>query len=242
LQKYYQGFVYFSHRYLQLHLSALPTEATRTGYRLPQCDSSVSIAVNYDHSVDIVSSEDIVRHCRNVRALLEEASSIDSNFLSNEQLVDLKLIISQLKLQLVLYEKVQSSSKDPMVYLPLNAILYLLPVWGDETKCTESFPEESVHPGAIGMTVNQRLSALLSRLQYIPTSVLHAVKNLTSPVKVFVETALKICKSFSVFLSEDVPRLCARMSDGEIVREIEFAARVGAACIEKFWCWQRCVL
>ncbi len=231
----------FKCRYLQLHFSAYPTEATRTGYRLPPLPSTndytwtATIATSYDHLVDIVSPADIEGHCKRMQRLLEEAEGIDRETLSKEQLVDLELIISQLKLQFVLFQQVESHKKDPLVYLPLNAILYLLPVWGDEAEIKFNL-EDHTHPGVADMSIDQRLSALLSRLRAIPSILIHANQNLTSPVKAFVETAIKICESFATFLASELTPLCLSMytDNKDILKEIKIASEVAANCVEKF--------
>lgn len=232
----------FNFRYLQLHFSAYPTEATRTGYRLPAPPSTddytlvATMATSYDHLMDIVSPADIETHCKRMQRLLEEAEAIDKETLSKEQLVDLELITSQLKLQFVLFQRVESHKKDPLVYLPLNAILYLLPVWGDEAESSKFSLEDHTHPGVADMSVDQRLAALLSRLRTIPSFLISAHRVLTSPVKAFVETAVKICESFVTFLASELTPLCLSMNTGnkDILEQIELASKVAAKCVEKF--------
>ncbi len=184
-----------------------------------------------------MSPTEINTHCKRTQCVLEEAEAINEDALSKEQLVDLQLIISQLKLQLVLFQKVESHKKDPLVYLPLNSILYLLPVWGDENESSKFSIEEHTHPGVADMDVGQRLSALLSRLQAIPSALICAHRNLTLPVKAFVETAIKICGSFATFLATEVVPLCVAMSgdtDKDIINEIEITSKVAAKCVESF--------
>ena len=62
--------------------------------------------------------------------MLEEAEHIEESVLTPDQLVDLKIMVSQLKLEIVKWQKLQMQNRDPGFYLPLNAILCLLPVWG----------------------------------------------------------------------------------------------------------------
>ena len=224
--------------------SARPTEATRTGYRFPPhtlTDAHSLLATkstSYDHHTDVTCTEDIDTHLKRVRHLLEEAEGIDKASLSKEQLVDLQLIVSQLNLRFVMHQKVESHKKDPLTYLPLNAILYLLPVWGDEGQDSEYRLEDHTHPGVADMSVDQRLSALLSRLRAIPSILICAHRGLTAPVKAFVETAIKICKFFSSFLATEVAPLCVTMlgegASEDCIAEVELAAQIAGKCVETF--------
>ena len=200
-------------------------------------------ACGYDHFLNIGSSKEITSFCRKVRAMLEEAEGIDQTRLSPEQLVDLELIVSQLKLELVKWEKIQAYRKDPGFYLPLNAILYLLPTWGPEAS-SESSLLDCTHPGVMDMTVDERLLALHSRLMAIPSLLCTAHENLTSPVLEYVKTAIDICSSFVTFLRDTLPHLCSFLltsvssqtshAHGGILSEISTTANVAADCVEKY--------
>ena len=273
--------LYIVYRYLHLHFEAYPTDATRTGYRLPppwdyltSCSSlcsngtsttfdfdkiplHVAKASSYDHFLNVGSVRGITDHCRKVRAMLEEAEGIEKAKLNPEQLVDLKLIISQLKLDLVKWEKIQVYKKDPGFYLPLNALLYLLPAWGPEvssspsSKFHESDPSlrrsilECTHPGVLDMTTEERLLALNSRLMAIPSLLLNAHENLTEPTLEYVKTAMDICSSFAPFLRDTLPRLCSSLTPSSshqssqssyqsILSEIATTSSVAADCVEKY--------
>ena len=178
--------------------------------------------------------------------MLEEAEHIEESFLTPDQLVDLKIIVSQLKLEIVKWQKLQMQNRDPGFYLPLNAILCLLPVWGPGRSVldTASLVEYS-HPGVAEMPINERLMALLSRLQAFPKLLQFGRENLTSPVQIFVDTALKTCSSFRSFLEEDLLVLCKALASADssidlrnnyqtILDEIAFASGVAAKCIEKY--------
>ena len=185
--------------------------------------------------------------------MLEEAENIDQSYLNAEQLVDLKLIISQLNLDLVKWEKVQVYKKDPGFYLPLNGLLYLLPAWGRETAATLSSESECqslldcTHPGVMYMTVEERLFALHSRLMAMPNALLVAHQNLTEPVREYVKTAIDICASFVPFLKETLPHLCSHLLASsssnksqtghlyeDILSEIATASTVAADCVEEY--------
>ena len=297
-------------------------EATRTGYRLTPPDLSFNTSrpptsrcydferysllatkiTSYDHFLDITSEKEINLFCDSVQLLLEEAKSIDLSRLSPDQCVDHQIIISQLTLELLKWQTIETHKKDPLLYLPLNAVLYLLPTWGpagtDPGKSegppgTElgksegpagtdlgknegpagtdlgknegpagTDPGKSAgpagtdlgesegpagtrhsHPGVADMTDSHKLSALLSRLRMIPTVLINAHHNLTSPAKIFVETAIDICTSFASFLANDVTPLCESMAtvgdqtpllSGDILTDISIASSVAAKCVEKY--------
>ena len=215
----------------------------------------VAKASSYDHFLNIGSAREIADYCRKVRAMLEEAEGIEEAELDPEQLVDLKLIISQLKLELVKWEEIQVYKKDPGFYLPLNALLYLLPAWGPESSTSsklsespltkQSFLECCTHPGVLDMTVEERLLALNSRLMAIPNLLLNAHKNLTDPTLEYVKTAIDICNSFAPFLRETLPKLCDSLTIGPhgqpspssyqgILSDITLAANTAADCVEKY--------
>lgn len=255
-------------RYLQLQFEGHPVEATRTGYRFPKpaslnldfpktATSSVNSderefdfdfdkmslssmrALNFDHLLGPCSEYEIQGYCDKVVLLLKEAEIIDTTVLSPDQLVDLMLIISNLKLELLEWREIQTYKKDPLFYLPLNPILYLLPVWGPEDL---SFGSESLknHPGVASMSKSERLFALLSRLRGMPNALIQAHRNLTKPVREFVEAALEICDSFGSFLASDLPALCRTIVPVQeqefisLLSEIDFAAAIAAECINKF--------
>lgn len=212
-------------------------------------------ASSYDHFLNIGSAREIASHCRKVRALLEEAEGIEEAKLNPEQLVDLRLIVSQLKLELVKWEKIQVYKKDPGFYLPLNALLYLLPAWGAEASSSSKLhnsrsPRQSflecTHPGVLDMTVEERLLALNSRLMAIPSLLLNAHENLTEPTLEYVKTAIDICNSFAPFLRDTLPKLCRSLTsqttpNGQpssahqgILAEIATASNTAADCVEKY--------
>jgi hypothetical protein len=175
--------------------------------------------------------------------MLEEAKGLERDSLSPNQLVDLEIIISQLELELVQWKEVELHKKDPAFYLPLNAILYLLPTWGPE--CDDTNPTTATsrhHPGVASVALCEKLPALLSRLRAIPSALLHACKNLTSPLERFVRTALDICAPFSSFLASNLPSLCSTLTSednsgtnfGLILADIEAASIIAAQCVEKY--------
>lgn len=264
-------------RFLHLHFEAYPTDATRTGYRLPApqdyltsssslCSAGsssttfdfdkiplhVAKASSYDHFLNIGSIREIAEYCRKVRGFLEEAKGIEETKLNPEQLVDLKLIVSQLKLELVKWEKIQVYRKDPGFYLPLSALLYLLPAWGPEVSTSNKLQEspslrqsflECTHPGVLGMTIEERLLALNSRLMAIPSLLLNAHENLTEPTLEFVKTAVDICHSFAPFLRDTLPKLSSSLASQSsqpslsyqgILSEIATTSSVAADCVEKY--------
>ena len=202
---------------------------------------------NYDHSLDIASEDAIKKVCTKTRALLREAERINQSSLSPEQLIDLQIISSQLKVELVKWEEIQPHKKDPGFYLPLNAVLYLLPIWGSEIPTDEAVSSIShnqldncTHPGVADMSPNERLVAFLSRLRALPNTLLCAHENLTKPIRMFVETAIETCSSFRAFLFESVPHLCKSMItskdeiDTPILTEICHASTLASECLKKF--------
>ena len=259
-------------RFLELQFEAKPEEATRTGYRLPLPDGYHSfcldicsgklarsrvfdserysllaaIACNYDHSLHLSKKEEIAEYCTRVQSLLQEAKHIHESVLTPEQLVDHKIIVSQLKLELVKWQKIQMQNRDPGFYLPLNAILYLLPAWGPEKSVLDAASlVECSHPGVAEMPVSERLVALLFRLRSLPKLLQSGQENLTCPVQVFVDTALGTCSSFRSFLKEGLLELCTSLASDDpssdlrnsclpILDEIAYASRVAAECIEKY--------
>ena len=191
--------------------------------------------------------------CKRARSLLREAKGIKESSLTPDQLVDKEIISSQLNLELVMWEKLQMHKRDPGFYLPLNSLLYLLPCWGPE-RSFHSATEQSIsplaiedctYPGVNDLSISERFVALLLRLRGIPRILQNARENLSTPVKVFVTTALEICSSFQGFLENDVPQLSRMLASADpacssghsyqpILYEIAFASRVAAACVERY--------
>lgn len=269
------------HRYLRLHFQAHTTEATRTGYRLPasegyqtfcrefcsgklhSCSSPLfdsqqyvllsAKSCSYDHSLDISAEQEIVEFCTRVRSLLREAEGIEESSLTPDQLADKRIIIAQLNLELVTWERLQMHRRDPGFFLPLNAILYLLPCWGSEGSLPSSSQqslsplavENAVHPAVVDLSISARLVSLLCRLREIPRTLQNARENLSTPVEVFVTTALETCGSFQGFLKNDVPLLSRMLASVDsacnsgcnyqpVLDEIALASEVAATCVERY--------
>ena len=270
----HKSFILF--RFIKLMFEASPTEATRKGYRLPPPASYLSLcrslctgevgdtlncelspllaqrACSYDHLLDISSKEEVAEFCGKVASLLEEAEGIErsaaSSSLSPDQSVDLKIIISQLKLQRVRWEEVQQHRRNAGFYLPLYPLLHLLPTWdpdpslaGPSCPTPPTLPQLS-HPGVVLLSVAERMVALLVRLRAIPGVLENARVNLTSPVRVFVEMALSVCASFQAFLEESVPKLSAILVSFDpslgpapvILEKINLASKVAALSVQKY--------
>ena len=245
-------------------------EATRTGYRFPLPSSmhpelmsqqeeqfdfdkplrGVLRACNYDHLLGPCSESEVQEYCAKVGSLLQEAEGVEEESLSPDQLVDLRLVISQLKLELVQWNSVQIHKKDPAFYLPLNSILYLLPAWGPEEAETSGDPDSCCHgdssrcchPGVAGMSLLEKLLAILSRLRAIPSMLIQAHRNLTSPLEVFVLTALDISGPFSSFLTNSLPALCDTLVSeakseydfSQILAEVKSASAVAGSSVAKY--------
>ena len=191
-------------------------------------------ACGYDHSLGPCSETDIQEYCSKVESLLKEAECLDVEALSPDQLVDLRIITSQMKLELLHWKTIEMYKKDPTFYLPLNSILHLLPAWGIEVNSGDA--SSLSHPGVASMSLNERLLAITSRLRAIPDLLIQGHRNLTKPVRLFVETALEICDSFSTFLSNDLPLLCNAMTSGEFdfSPEIQSTAVIAAKSVKKY--------
>ena len=213
---------------------------------------------NYDHCIAIAKEQIIADFCQNVQSLLQEAQGIDKSTLASEQLVDYEIITSQLKFELIKWQKLRMHKRDPGFYLPLSAILYLLPAWGPENPPIGSETntlslQDCSHPGVAEMSISERLIALLFRLRTIPGLVQVAQENLSEPLEVFLHTATEICSSFRLFLDKDVPRLCTILvsmdsadnsssSYESILSEIALASTAASACVEKYGAFLRQIL
>ena len=194
-------------------------------------------ALNFDHLLGPCSNYDISNYTEKVESLLREAEGINESMLSPDQLVDLSLITSNLKLELIEWREIQTYKKDPLFYLPLNPILYLLPAWGpkDLSSGSKSFKQ---HPGVASMCASEQLLALLSRLRAIPNALIQAHRNLIKPIREYVETAVEICGSFISFLAGDISALCRTIAHerefASLLQEIDSAAAVAADCTKKY--------
>ena len=239
-------YLFFVCRFIELIFSAYPVEATRTGYchPLPEMASSTKLhssisltdnilfsaefhylfairATSYDHFLNISSKNDIEEFVYKLNAMLQESQCINIDTLTIDQKIDLEIIISQLRLELIKWQEVRQYQKDPSVYLSFEAINYLLPTWGSEINHESNLPTsddqettESVkvgthtsslsldqlsHPGVIHLSLKHRLLALLSRLHLLPSSLKSGQENLVRPVRIFTDRAIKLCDSFVHF-------------------------------------------
>lgn len=257
-------------RYLELHFSAHPEDATRAGYRSPstpryrrwtaqQCcgrggphDLSIDTlplhaaqSCNFDHFLCCSGNEAIKRHCAKVAAMLTEAQGIDERSLNRDQLVDLQIVISQLHLELVTFEKLKPQATNPNYYLPFESLNYLLPSWGTTT--TTDCGTGGTHSCVADMLAGERLVALLQRLRAMVYLIRDAPRYLTSPQTILVETALKTCGLFQHFLSNDLPLLCGALASNgggddeanpgnfdEILGDLKIASEAACACVNSF--------
>ena len=187
-------------------------------------------SLSYDHLLNISSEDQVASYIDRVRALLIEIECISDDHLSNDQIIDRKLIISQLNLELVKWLEVAMHERDPSIYMPFDALNYLLPTWGSDSNCEKGREDAVYYPGTLSLSIDYRLSALLSRLRQIPISLQNGVKNLKKPIHLLTQRALKLCDSFSHFLRVDLPLLVEQMSTAhsslllDIVRAAEVAS------------------
>ena len=182
-------------------------------------------SVSFDHLLNISNEDQISSYLARVKDLLTEIEYIRTDQLSLDQIIDLRLVISQLNLELVKWEEAKSYEKDPSLYLPFDAINYLLPTWGGD---------QGYYPGILSLSNDYRLLALLSRLRQIPSTLHNGIRNLKKPVRLLTERALKLCDSFSSFLKVDVPSLLKHMSSGvysPILEEVIQAAQVASLAV-----------
>ena len=197
---------------------------------------------NFDHLLCLSGRDAIRRHCGKVRLMIAEAEGIHKDSLSSEQLVDLHIILSQLHLQLVTFEKLKPHTDNPGHYLPFESLNYLLPSWGGADPITSG---ACSHPGVVDMSVGERLTALLRRLRAMTYLLKDGEADLTGSFAIFVETALKTCSSFMHFLASDLPNLCTTLAgvDGSksspnayctILSELQLASEAAWACVSKF--------
>ena len=224
-----------------------PTEAYEryaaarcTGREVLSTEHFASMACSYDCLLSSTSAGDIEEQFRKVYSMLQEAEAIRDQSLDPEQLVDLKIIKSQLNLKLVEMKELQQYKYDPTLYLPFQALNLLLPCWASSTTqhpCKVS-PKSCSHPGVIELSAESRLIAILHRLRAIPLALMNGERNLVSPVEVLTRTAIDNCQSFSSFLSNNLIQLCKLLTDDEgckpILQEISCASKVAAACILKY--------
>ncbi len=254
--------------------SAYPVEATRSGYchhsmvtsMYPAMFSSFhhnnislsselyySIALqglSYDHHLDLSSKCDIKVFLARVERMSEEISCIHKDSLNIDQQIDLELIVNQLQLELVKWRQLKQHQKDPSLYLPFEAINYLLPNWGPSIDPTVPSVdprykwEELSHPGVAHLSPFLRLVAILSRLRQLPYVLSTGIDNLVEPVKIFVERATSMCDSFVNFLEFDFKNLTNIIVSFEtslepkllyaLETEIVFASKVAIYSITRF--------
>ena len=253
-------------RFLELYFSANPVEATCKGYRYmltslnPKQYSLTSVsnecyvkyamqAMSYDFVLNLTSKDEIEAYLCNLRLFLLEIEGINKSSLSPDQNVDLEIIIAQINLECMKWLDVKLHERDPAIYLPFDAINYLLPSWGpqeDKLNLTHKQPDHQAflnHPGVVSLPIEHRLLALLSRLRGIPKSLKDGLENLINPVKVFTERAIKLCNSFEVFLEKDLLVLVEKMvaclahqtqQASKLTEEIILAAKIAAVSVSIF--------
>ena len=129
-------------RFLELYFSANPVEATCKGYMLTslnpkqysltsECYVKYAMqAMSYDFVLNLTSKDEIEAYVYNLRLFLLEIEGINKSSLSPDQNVDLEIIIAQINLECMKWLDVKLHERDPAIYLPFDAINYLLPSWG----------------------------------------------------------------------------------------------------------------
>lgn len=209
-------------------------------------------AISYDFVLNLTSKDEIEAYLCNLRLFLLEIEGINKTSLSPDLSVDLEIIKAQINLECMKWLDVKLHERDPAVYLPFDAINYLLPSWGpqeDKHNLThkQSDPQTSLnrlfHPGVASLPIEHRLLALLSRLRGIPKSLNDGLENLINPVKVFTERAINLCNSFEMFLEKDLLVLIEKMNAclahetqqaSRLTEEIILAAKIAAASVSTF--------
>lgn len=235
-------------RFVDLYFSAHPEEATKMGYRssvlsdehltkdLTKFDyfkySIFSIrSLSCDAMVTMNSKEEIHLYTCQVKALLHEVEGINCDALNRDQLVDLQLITSRMMLELLLWEELQRHKKDLLHYLSVDGIMLLLPVWGDDKEGEEN---RLVHPSLCNTSPVYRSICLLSRLRMIPLLLMHAEQAVCHPCREITETAICTCQHLEVFLTKEFPKYVSAIANAHLLDELLSAARISAACVNKF--------
>jgi len=237
-------------RFVELYFSAHPEEATRMGYHpaaVDQClaDSSGFDYFNYsmhaitslgcDASVNLYSEEEIASYVSLMKGLYREIEGIDENSVNEDQLVDLQLLKSRIMLELLHWEKLEKHKKDLLHYLPVDSINLLLPVWGGNTAGSKAYTSQQIHPAMTNTSLEYRLVCLLVRLRSLPQLLLQAEQVVKQPCKEVIETAIRTCKHFEVFLVSEFPQLVSGSApDADLHSELVSTALVGAASVNKF--------
>ena len=255
-----------------------PVEATRSGYCHPMDFTSLNIedyhystandkmvsssemyhsfawkSISYDHFLDVFGEEDIKKFLVKVQRLVQEVSSIEKDDLTTDQLIDLKLLGNQLQLELIKWGRVKHHQKDPSLYVPFDAVNYLLPTWGSWDATPPGDNEEACqwaefvrlsHPGVTHLPPSLRLVSLLSRLRHMPACLSEGRVNLIHPVKAFVERAITQCDNLVAFLELDFEMLVLKIASydkssgadllNDLVKEIELASQVASRSLVSF--------
>ena len=154
-------------------------------------------SLSCDAMVNLHSEREIVFYVSQMKALLHELEGINCEALNEDQLVDLQLIKSRVMLELLVWEELRRHKKDLLHYLPVDAIVLLLPIWGDGKDKKEN---QLVHPSLCDTGPVYRSVCLLSRLQALPSLLMHAEQWVCQPCSEVIETAVHICKHLEIFL------------------------------------------
>lgn len=235
----------FSCRFVDLYFLAHPEEGTKIGYHLTVSDQhltedltkfeyfkySVSIirSLSCDAMVNMNHKEEILYYISQMKALLHEVEGIKCEVLNEEQLVDLRLIKSRVLLELLLWEELEQHKNDLLYYLPVDGILFLLPVWGGGEE-----GKELVHPSLCDTGSVYRSMCLLSRLQALPLLLMLAEQSVHQSCREVIETTIRTCEHLENFLNKEFLKHVSVIANAHLLDELRLAACILAACMNKF--------
>ena len=194
---------------------------------------SVSIVRSLSCDAMVNMSHKEILYCiSQMKALLYEVEGIKCEALNKDQLVDLRVIKSRIALELLVWEELQRHKKDLLHYLSVDGIMLLLPVWGDDKE-----EEKNVHPSLCDTGSVYRSLCLLSRLQALPSLLLHAEQSIHQPCQEVIETTIRTCEHLEIFLRKELPKYVSATIDTHLLDELLLTSRISAACVNKFCCY-----
>ncbi len=165
------------------------------------------------HSVDSrlapMSREDFLSRSTTLQQFLQALEKFKRADLSIEQQVDVQLLRSDMLIRQADIEKLRQWERDPTMYIPFDGLNDLM---------TGEFA-----------AVEQRMQALLARLQQVPRVLKEGRQNLREPPRLFTETAIDTAERLLPFYDISIPEFASQVPALET--RIKTAAKAARAAL-----------
>ena len=190
--------------YIAGYAQANPVEATAAGIH------------DYDAEIGLYSSQQIFEERRRLNSALESLDSVLVRFLYPDNKMDYQILDYHIRGQLVDLEDIGLWARDPAYYDNLI------------TRGIDKLIQHDFAP------FDQRLRAVIARLEKVPDVFQAAQENISYPPRVLVEISIEQLNSSLSYFRETLPAMIESVEDSALAEDFNAANETAVAAYEDF--------